>query len=156
NPWRTDGSGGCGSGGSECTPPGSVGQPFLTLATSCTGPQSFSIWANTWQDPSVTAEASFLSHDANENPVGLTGCERLSFDPTLESSPDTFAADTPAGFTFEVKPATGGLLDPNGLGTADIKNTTVTLPEGVAINPGQAAGLQACQESEAHIHDEGI
>jgi hypothetical protein len=32
-----------------------------------------------------------------------------------------------------------------------LKNTTVTLPEGVAINPGQATGLAACQASEENI-----
>jgi hypothetical protein len=34
------------------------------------------------------------------------------------------------------------------LGTSDIKATTVTLPPGFVINPGQAAGLQACQPGQ--------
>ena len=37
-----------------------------------------------------------------------------------------------------------GLLTAGGLSTSDIEDTTVTLPAGLVINPGQAAGLQAC------------
>lgn len=43
----------------------------------------------------------------------------------------------------------GGLSDPNGLSTSDIQATTVALPEGLVINPGQAACLKACQETRA-------
>jgi hypothetical protein len=38
---------------------------------------------------------------------------------------------------------------------ADIKDTTVVLPEGVVINPGQAAGLTACQAGEDGVGTQG-
>jgi hypothetical protein len=120
-------------------------RPFLTLPTSCAGPQVFSIRTSTWQEPIAEAEASMVSHDSQGNPAGFTGCEHLEFGPTITGSPDTGRADTPAGMTFDVKPPVGGLTDPEGLGTSDIEGTTVTLPGGMVINPGQAAGLQACQ-----------
>jgi hypothetical protein len=123
-------------------------EPFLTLPTSCGGPQVFSIRASTWREPIAEAEASFSSHDGNGTPTGFTGCELLQFAPTLKVSPDTGRADTPAGMSFDVKPPVGGLTDPEGFGTSDIENTTVALPEGVVINPGQAAGLQDCPPSE--------
>ncbi len=47
------------------------------------------------------------------------------------------------------------LLNPEGEVAATLKNTSVTLPEGLVINPGQAAGLAACGETEANIHGEG-
>jgi uncharacterized repeat protein (TIGR01451 family) len=162
DPWRTGNVHGCSQAENQDSNPlhcklvSSGGAPFLTLPTSCVGPQTFSLSVNAWEDPSAEAHTSFLSHDNNGNPVGFTGCEGLSFGPTITTSPDTSAADTPTGLMFDVKPSTGGLLDPNGVGSSDIQNTSVTLPEGVVINPGQAAGLQACQESEANVHVEGV
>ncbi len=123
-------------------------KPFLTLPTSCEGPQEYSVSANEWADASVEAHASFLSHNAQDEPEGFTGCGNLNFAPSIVTAPDTSNADTPAGLTVEVKPQLGGLLVAEGLGTSDIKETTVTLPPGVVINPGQAAGLQACGAAE--------
>jgi hypothetical protein len=131
----------------ECTS-GAGTAPLLTLPTACGGPQAFTVHVNEWQNPNVTGEASFLSHDSNDHPVGFTGCEALGFAPTITTAPDTTEADTPAGLTVEVKPSVGGLSAPKGLASSDIQNTLVTLPEGLVINPGQAAGLQACQSSQ--------
>lgn len=47
------------------------------------------------------------------------------------------------------------MVQSEGLAAANIKDTTVTLPEGVAINPGQAAGLAACQMDESGIGTDG-
>ena len=123
-------------------------RPFLTLPTSCEGPQEFTLAANEWENPSVIAHASVVLHDASGQPTGFTGCEHLAFEPSVATKPDTSNADTPTGLTVEVKPATGGLFKPEGLGTSDIKETTVALPKGVSINPGQAAGLTACGPAE--------
>ncbi len=131
------------------SPDGSV--PFLTLPTSCDGPEMFSASINEWLDGGVLAEAEFLSHDANDTPQGLTGCDRLNFAPSIQVSPDTSYADTPAGLTVEVKARQETLLSEGGIATSNIKDTTVTLPEGVVINPGQAAGLGACQMSESAV-----
>ncbi len=113
-------------------------EPFLTLPTSCNGPLSATFSSDSWQMPGVPVSLSTTS------PVGMEGCNRLEFAPTISAAPDTARADTPAGLTVEIKPSLGGLTTPEGLSSADIQDTTVTLPKGVAINPGQAAGLQAC------------
>jgi uncharacterized repeat protein (TIGR01451 family) len=132
----------------KCKPVGSSPKPFLTLPTECGEPQKFTIRANTWQHPDVWRKAEFSSHDAGGLSTGFTGCEDVLFGPLVSTSPDTARGDTPAGLTVEVKPPIGGLEDPEGRGSSDIQNTTVTLPEGFVINPGQAAGLQACQASQ--------
>jgi len=132
--------------------------PFLTLPTSCTGPQLFSGTADSWAPlgtiGSGTSELSFLSHGNAGIPEGLTGCDHLSFEPAIAVTPDTSSADSPAGLTVDVKVPQEGLTEPEGLAMSNIKDTTVTLPEGVAINPGQAAGLAACQQAQSAIGTE--
>ncbi len=155
--WRSVLTGGCSEEAIDndtpeyeqiCKPTGSPPEPFLTLPTSCGAPLTFTIRADTWEHPNTWAERKFTWNDSNGNPVGLSGCGNLGFGPTITTAPDTAQADTPTGLTVEVKPPLGGLEDPDGVGSSDIENTTVTLPEGLVINPGQAAGLQACQPSQ--------
>jgi hypothetical protein len=124
-------------------------QSVLTLPTACGSPQPFVFRElSGWQEPDAFTEAGFMSRDATETPIGFAGCEALAFEPDITAAPDTERADSTAGFTAEVRPSLGGLEEPGALGTADIKNTTVTLPEGLVVNPGQAAGLLACGPTE--------
>jgi hypothetical protein len=127
-------------------------KPLLTLPTLCGAPPRFTIESSSWQYPGTVAKAEFLMHenDSENTPVGFTGCEKLvHFGPQVSIAPDTSFSDTPAGLGVEVRipPDT----NPEGLGSSGLKNTTVTLPEGVVINPGQATGLQACQPSQENI-----
>jgi hypothetical protein len=164
NLWRGGRVGGCSAGeidGQEdneepyCKAPNLPAlKPFFTLPTSCEGALPFVINADTWQNTSVTSHAEFEWHDSNGSPVDPTGCEDLAFGPTITTEPDSSEADMPAGLNVEVKPPLGGLEEPAGLGTADIKGSRVTLPEGFVVNPGQAAGLQACSESQSAVGSE--
>jgi hypothetical protein len=137
-------------------PSGAGLKPFLTLPTACEGPQEFSIEAlGTWQNANQSARASVFTHDSTGTPTGLTGCDHLGFGPAIAVSPDTSHADTPAGLTVNVEAPQQNLNTPEGLSTSNIKDTTVALPAGVAINPGQAAGLMACQAGEDGMRSEG-
>jgi hypothetical protein len=129
--------------------------PFLTLPTSCVGPQTFSITSNTWTNANAKATYEFQSHDSSGLPAGVTGCDHLGFGPSITIAPDTSDADTAAGLTVELKVPQEGLLSTEGLATSNIRDTTVTLPRGLVINPGQAAGLAACQPSEDGVGSEG-
>jgi uncharacterized repeat protein (TIGR01451 family) len=123
--------------------------PFLTLPTSCQGPQEFETEeTSTWQSEHVTpAKFPFFSHNQQGEPEGFTGCDSLvHFEPTVEIAPDTTRADTPAGLSATLKVPQG--VNADGLATSGLRNTTVVLPEGVAINPGQATGLAACQSGK--------
>jgi hypothetical protein len=132
---------------SESVP--SVLIPLLTLPTSCEGPQTITAEAVPWENPTaLPSRASVTSHGNDGVPSGFTGCEHLGFGPAISVAPDTSYADTPAGLTVDVRVPQEGLLNPEGLLTSNIKDTTVTLPEGFVINPGQAAGLQACGPAE--------
>jgi hypothetical protein len=121
--------------------------PFLTLASSCGGPQQTVASVDAWETAGL-GELGFFSHDANSAPVGVSGCDGLTFAPSISVAPDTSSADTPAGLTVDVRVPQEGLVTPGALATSDIKDTTVVLPAGVVINPGQAAGLQACKAGD--------
>ncbi len=123
--------------------------PYLTSPTDCTGePLQTTFEANSWEEPEQQVRVP-----SDLGP--MTGCNLLEFAPAVSASPDTTRADTPAGFTFDESMGQEGLVNPEGLSSADIENTTVTLPEGIVINPGQASGLGACQLSQAGIGVEG-
>ena len=56
-------------------------------------------------------------------------------------------ASTPTGVDVDVHVPQEEVLVPNGAGgVGDVKDITVTLPEGVALNPAGADGLEACSE----------
>jgi hypothetical protein len=129
-------------------------RPLLSLPTSCEpaseAPQFSIETLSTWQEPGAFAQVSTPWHNSEGTPVGITGCERLvHFSPSISIAPDTSQADTPTGLTASVRVPQG--LNPEGLATSSLRNTTVVLPEGIAINPGQATGLVACQASEENV-----
>jgi hypothetical protein len=138
--------------------------PLLTTPTACAGPQTSSASLNDWLDESITSEFSFSSHDKEGRPQGFEGCESLDFTPTISVAPDTSNAETPAGLSVEIKTPQEGLTSPQesslagdtpSFVMANIKDTRVVLPEGVVINPGQAAGLTACQAGEDGVGSQG-
>ncbi len=127
--------------------------PFLTLPTACPSEaQAISASVSTWE-PGGFGETATLFHTAGDLPSGFTGCDHLGFGPSITVAPDTSDSDTPAGLTVDVRVPQEGLVTPGSLATSNIKDTTVALPVGLVINPGEAAGLQACQPSEAHVGD---
>jgi hypothetical protein len=157
NSWRTLSPEGCTEFNvspiepSLCTLPEAYPKAFLTLPVSCEGPQGLSLFVNSWQDTALTGEASVQTHDANGTPAGWQGCENLRFEPSIGTTLDTSRADTPAGLTVGVHFPLEGFDEPGSLVPSDMKAATVTLPEGLVVNPGQANGLVACGETEASL-----
>jgi hypothetical protein len=116
-----------------------VARPFLATPTSC-GPSAAGIEADSWE------EAGVFSGAVSE--VAAMGeCGRVPFDPSIEVLPSTRAAESPSG--LEVSLVVPQSWDnPETLATADLKDATVTLPEGMTANPSLAAGLGACTPQE--------
>ena len=101
-----------------------------------------------WASPNWKT-ASFQNHDSNGNPVEVTGCNQLDFSPTLTVQPDTSVADSPSGLSVDLQVPQNE--NPSGLAEADLQNATVTLPQGVSVNPSSANGLSACTPAEIGI-----
>src|SRR6202034_3901988 len=115
-------------------------RPFLSLPTSCEGPLEFSAAIDSWSDP-----GAFV--DATTTAPALTGCEKLDFSPQVVVSPEPSQAASPSGLSVEVQvPQTYD--NPEGLAESNLKNTTVTLPAGVSVNPSAGDGLAGCSEEQ--------
>jgi hypothetical protein len=133
---------------------------FLTLPTACTAPGvglETRMHIESWDPASAPADASFVSHlppgypdDPSTwgPPQGPTGCDRLPFDPSFSARPDSTTPDSPTGLTVNLGFPQDGLDNPEGLATAHLRDTTVTLPEGMTINPSAASGLAACTDAQ--------
>jgi hypothetical protein len=127
-------------------------KPFLTLPTSCGEPPVFSAeMLGTWQNPNEQIQPiSFPWHDSEGRPVGIIGCERLvHFEPSFTAGPESSFSDSPTGLTTITRVPQN--VNQEGLATSGVQKVKVTLPPGVAINPGQATGLAACQFSETDL-----
>jgi hypothetical protein len=71
--------------------------PFLTMPSACSGPLATDFTAESWQEPGRPISASVITTDPGGNPVGVGGCGKLEFHPTLEAQPDSSAPDSPTG-----------------------------------------------------------
>ena len=139
--------------GMSCVPGGqSHPAAFLSLPTSCTSPLESSVEGDSWPAPGKPSEVAeplrFTLHDSSGSSLALDGCSALPFSPTLSMAPETRAASTPAGLRTDLRVPQESTLTDSELAEADVKDTTVTLPEGMQLNPSSANGLEACQESE--------
>jgi hypothetical protein len=131
---------------------GGTRAPFVSLPTSCLGPQVTTLRVASWQEPGNLETASFLSHDTTGNLVGGTGCERLDFDPTITAQPDTTVANTPTGLSVDVHVPQEE--NPVGLATANLKTAVVKLPAGISVSPAAANGLVGCSLAQIGLHNE--
>ncbi len=76
----------------------------------------------------------------------LDGCNRLPFEPQIKVTPDDQQASKPTGLTVDVHVPQEGQLNPEGIAQSTVRDITVKLPAGVAINPSGGDGLEACSE----------
>ena len=121
-------------------------RPYLTLPRSCTGPLASTFEVSSWQGGAF-AETIFSHGDAGEA-LGMSGCERLSFAPSITAVPTAKAATSPTGLDFSLDVKDENLQSPDGEAASDIERTVVTLPQGMTVNPSQAEGLEVCTEAD--------
>jgi hypothetical protein len=121
--------------------------PFLSLPASCSGlssPFTATVEATSWLQPTAPVQSTYVLHEEGTGPLGMTGCNRLPFDPSIQVATDGQNGSTPTGLTVGVHVAQTPALNPTGLTSADVKDTTVALPAGVQLSPSAADGLSAC------------
>jgi hypothetical protein len=121
-------------------------EPFLTMPSACSGPLSADLEIEQWEEAGHPISTEIPTTDENGNPVGVTDCESLQFEPTLKARPTTNVADSPSGLEVDLHVPQEESFDTRAQST--LKDTTVALPEGLVINPAEANGLGACSAAQ--------
>jgi hypothetical protein len=131
----------CKTAGGSC-PVSPTQTAALTMPSQCTGPITFTEGVTSWEQPTLFRERSVASHDLTGAPIGVEGCSKLEFEPTIEARPSTNLADSPAGFDFNLHQPQDTKLEHTA--TAILKDAKITLPEGLVVNPAAASGQGVC------------
>ena len=121
---------------------GHAGGNFLTIPSVCS--------STTTSHLELESYAGEIAHMETHTPVGVEGCVKVPFAPTVEVLPETATlSDQPDGATTIVKAKQNvGAGETN---TADIQDAHVTLPEGLTLNPPAANGLGVCTAAQIAI-----
>lgn len=114
--------------------------PFLTLPGRCDEPLALTLHVDSWQEPGAERSA-----EVADGPK-LTGCDSLSFAPSVAFAMDSPAADAPSGARVEIAAPDGG--GPDDRANAQIRSAVVSLPGGVTLSPAGIAGIEACSDAQ--------
>jgi hypothetical protein len=119
--------------------------PLLSNPSQCSESLSAVLETDSWEAP------EFFGGDGTAKvPMGVvTGCNQLPFDPSVSMLPDTLEAGAPAGYTFNLRLPQND--EAEGLASADVKRTAVTLPAGTVISPSAADGLGDCSNEQFEL-----
>ncbi|MGN6254283.1 MAG: hypothetical protein ACTHO8_04795 [Solirubrobacterales bacterium] len=114
--------------------------PFLSNPTDCSLEREISVEAVSYQRPESPSRLSAPFPK-------ITGCEKLNFAPKFTLTPTNPEAFAPTGVDATLTiPQNEG--PPPNTATSTLKSATVTLPEGLAINPAAGDGLAGCSPEE--------
>ncbi|HEY1687517.1 MAG TPA: hypothetical protein VGF95_01500 [Solirubrobacteraceae bacterium] len=114
---------------------GATRVPLLSNPTQCSKPLSAVVETDAWRNPGVFQQT--------EASVGsLTGCLEVPFSSSFSLLPDTLEAGAPAGYRFDL--SVPQQATPDQSSASDVRSVSLTLPEGVVVNPSAAWGLKAC------------
>jgi hypothetical protein len=131
---------------------------FITNATSCPGHHTTRL---SLEGVNIGEEAEVKEHLEKgeikttqaeyETEIALNGCERVPFSPVFSLSPGTSASDQPDQVTTELSVPH---FPEKEIDSSQLKTASITLPEGMTLNPSAANGLEACTVGQARIHSE--
>ncbi len=119
-------------------------RPFVSNPSVCGQSMATRLSVETYQRPGVFVHADASYPETIE-------CNQQVFQPVAQAQLTTGEADAPSGLNlqFTIPQAQTKAASPSSL-----KATTLTLPEGMSINPDAADGQTACSEAEAEFGTE--
>jgi len=128
-------------------------QPFLTLPTSCEGPQETFYEAVSWEEEA--ASGSVVTHDnaTPPNPTGFSGCDKPPFAPSFVAQLTTDEARSHTGLDLSLELPDNGLFDPKVIAQSHVRDLVLSLPDGLALDPAVVGSLERCSEAEFEAAD---
>jgi hypothetical protein len=117
--------------------------PFLQNPTNCDAP--------------LISSLDLSSYDGGRDHAVYpwprpTGCDQLSFNPSLYAQPTTTQTDSASG--IDVNLGIPQQLSPTIPSPTELRGATVTLPSGFSINPNAADGKTSCSDADANFGSE--
>jgi hypothetical protein len=115
-------------------------RPFLQNPTTCGIPVTGSADTEFHGRIVLSAEGALPA---------TTGCNQLSFDPSLAAKPTTTETDAPSGVDVDIKvPQTQSPTTPS---PSEVRTTRVAFPKGFSLNSNAADGKFACLNAQTSI-----
>lgn len=111
--------------------------PLLTMPSVCSADgASATVWADSWERPGFYSQAQSTSPP-------MAYCDRLPFHPEIAVRPESSSPDRAVGLGVSIAvpqmEASTAIV-----ATPPLRAATITLPQGVSINPSVGDGLAAC------------
>ncbi len=117
--------------------------PFTQNPTTCVGALTSEV------------EVTFYDHlTASETSPwpATSGCDKLSFSPSLAAGPTTREADSASGLAVDL--VVPQFQDPSTPSPSEIRASSVELPVGFSLNPSAADGKSTCTDGQANFGNE--
>jgi hypothetical protein len=127
---------GCQGGGLS---DGEPAVPFITMPSGCSTTPVSTVWADSWQEPGRYVQAQSVLPT-------MSSCDRSAFWPELSLRPETLRPEAADGVSLAIKVHE---FEGTTVAAPELRAATITLPQGMAINPAVADGLQACPATGA-------
>jgi hypothetical protein len=135
-------------------------RPFLTTPFQCGVEKGWRLHHyDSWQHP-----GAFGPDLTYAMPGTFSGCDQIPFDPSVSVAPSTDHADSASGLDVTIDlpqnedceqiapaPPAGEPQYDCGVATSPLKDATVTLPEGITVNPASGNGLAACSPAQISL-----
>jgi hypothetical protein len=123
---------------------------YITLPSSCAGVGPATTSTVAFESTAgATVSKKYITLIPTEGCNGASPFAPVPFAPAFALAPEKTQSDQPDGITTELTLPHDP--SPAGIDTSQLKTASITLPEGLTLNPSAASGLQACTPSQIGI-----
>jgi len=133
----------CSVGRPEVAPP----LAFLTMPVECAPELAFTATATSWQQPKAVSAAA-ENRDSSSQPVPVTGCATVPFEPQVAAFLGIKRTSSASGFELRLAHDDEGFLERVLRAPSPLRRFALDFPSGVTVNPSVGAGLGVCTPAQ--------